>query len=268
MYAGSSRLDDVEFLIRSTNRMDVLAAIHETPRTRQALREETEFSRVTLSRILGDLSNRGWITRQNDQYEISAEGAVVYTEVRRVFANLDAVDALGETLRWLPTDQFDFELERLADATVMAPDTHDLTAQARWVADHVQGADRVRSVGAWVADTVLEAIVESTVGTDRHFECVVTAEVLERLDHSPERLGAVRALLEAEDTAMYRYDGDDLATTMSILPDGVLLCGRDTDQALPEAVATADDEVVSWANARFESLRADSTRVETDRFTA
>lgn len=268
MYAGSSRLDDVEFLIRSSNRMDVLAAIHEAPRRRRALREETEFSRVTLSRILGDLADRGWITRRNDRYEISAEGAVVYAEVNRLFGNLDAVDALGPTLRWLPTDQFDFELERLADATIMTPDAHDLTAQVRWVADHVRGAGRVRSVGSWIADEVLEAIVESTVGADRRFECVVADTVVERLDRSPERADAVRALLEADGTAMYRYEGDDLAITMSILPDGVLMCGRDSDQAIPEAVATTDAEVIAWANARFESLREASTRLEPDLFTA
>lgn len=150
-YAGTTRLDDVEFLVRSTNRLDVLDAIRTAPRSRDELREDTDVSRVTLSRILADFEDRRWIARRNGHYESTPEGTVVAAEVGRLFGNLAAVDALGPTLRWLPTERFDFELGRLAGAEVMVPDGHDLTAQIRWVSGRIAEANRVRAVATWVA---------------------------------------------------------------------------------------------------------------------
>lgn len=268
MYAGSDRLNDVEFLIRSTNRLDVLEAVQDGPRDRSDLRSETDFSRVTLSRILGDLTDRGWVTRRNGLYEITAEGEIVAAEVGRLFANLDVVDRLDETLQWLPTDRFDFELHRLADAEVMLPREHDLTAQIRWVEGRIQTTDRIRSVGTWVAAEILETVVESTVNGGCRFECVLVGDVVDHIREDPDLRESARALLESDEASLSRYDGDDAEITLSILSNGVLLCGQQDARAFPEAVATTDEAVVEWATERFESLRAEATPVDPGVFTA
>lgn len=268
MYAGSERLNDVEFLIRSTNRLDVLSAVRDGPRARRDLRAETDFSRVTLSRILGDLTDRGWVTRNTDHYEITPAGEVVATEVGRLFANLEVIDTLDETLRWLPTDRFDFELRRLADAEVMLPDEHDLTAQIRWVDARIRDADRIWSVGTWVAAELLETVVESTAAGELRCEAVLEGRVVDHVRDDPELRESARVLLESDRADLYRYDGDDAEITMSILSDGVLLCGKRGARSFPEAVATTDDVVVEWATTRFDSLRAEATPVDPGVFTA
>jgi predicted transcriptional regulator len=268
MYAGSDRLSDVEFLIRSTNRLDVLEAVADGPRDRHDLRMATDFSRVTLSRILGDLVERGWVTRIDTEYEITAEGEIVAREVRRLFGNLEALDMLEGTVRWLPTERFDFELSRLADAEVMLPDEHDLTAQIRWVEGRIEATDRVRSVGTWVAAEILDTLVESTVNGDCRCECVVESHVVDHIRDTPELRTSVRELLASDRASLYRYDGDDAEITMSILSDGVLLCGQQDARTFPEAVASTDEAVVDWATGRFESLRGQATRVDPSVFTA
>lgn len=268
MYAGSKRLNDVEFLIRSTNRLDVLSAVLDDPQNRRELRAETDFSRVTLSRILGDLTDRGWVSRTNDHYEITAEGEVVALEIERLFANLDVIDSLGETLRWLPIELFDFELCRLADAEVMLPDEHDLTGQIRWVDSRIQDTDRIRSVGTWVAAEILETVVESTNDGELRCECVLDSRVVNHIRDDTELRELARVLLKSDQANLYRYDGDDVKTTMSIFSNGVLLCGKQGERSFPEAVATSDDAVVGWATARFETLRAESTQIVPGAFTA
>lgn len=268
MYAGSDRLNDVEFLIRSTNRLDVLSAVQDGPRDRRDLRSETDFSRVTLSRILGDLTDRGWVTRRNGHYEITPEGRIVATEVGRLFDNLEVLDTLGETLHWLPTERFDFELQRLADAEVMLPDEHDLTGQIRWVEGRIQATDRIRSVGTWVAAEILETIVESTVDGDCRFEAVLEGHVVDHVREDPDLRASARRLLESDRSSLYRHDGDDIEFTMSILSDGVLMCGQHDAGSFPEAVATTDEAVVEWATGLFESLRAEAEPVDPGVFTA
>lgn len=267
MYSGSSRLDDVEFLTRSTNRLDVLDKIGHAPRSRRDLRDETDFSRVTLSRILCDLTDRGWIVRRHGTYEATAEGTVVGAEVTRLFANLAAVDTLGRTLRWLPTEQFDFELGRLADAEVMLPGSPDLTEQIRWVGRRLRDAPSVCSVATWISSDVLEALVESTVRGDCTFEGVVEGHVVEFVRDHPELRQPVAALLDSDRAALYRYDGSEATVTMSIFPDGVIMCGQQDETAFPEALATGDEAVVAWATAHFEDLRADAHQLDADAFT-
>lgn len=266
MTGSSTRLNDVEFLTRSSNRLDVLDAIRNTPRTRQELRADTDFSRVTLSRILSDLADRGWIARRDGHYEATPTGVIVCTEMNRLFANLGAVDSLGETLHWLPIQRFDFELERLADAEVMLPDEHDLTAQIRWVDSHIQEADRIRSIGTWVAAEILETLVESTVDGSCVCEGVLEGHVVDHIRDDPELRESVRVLLESDRASLYRYDGDDAEITMSLLSDGVLMCGQQDARSFPEAVATTDEAVVEWATERFESLRDESTRLDAASF--
>lgn len=267
MYSGSSRLDDVEFLTRSTNRLDVLDKIGHAPRSRRDLRDDTDFSRVTLSRILGDLADRGWIVRRNGTYEATAEGTIVGAEVTRLFDNLAAVDTLGRTLRWLPTEKFDFELGRLADAEVMLPGSPDLTEQIRWVGRRLRDAPSVCSVATWLSSDVLEVLVESTVHGDCTFDGVVAGHVVEFVRDHPEFREPVQALLATDGATLHRYDGCEATVTMSIYPDGVLMCGRRDETSFPEAIGSSDEAVVAWAAAHFEDLRADSVPLDADSFT-
>ena len=268
MSTSSSRLNDIEFLTRSSNRLDVLEAIRDTPRSRRELRDDTTFSRVTLSRILNDLTERGWVVPRNGRYEITPEGAIVVTEVRRLFRNLDAADALGETLAWLPTSQFDFELGRLADAEVLIPEGYDLTGQIRWVARRVRNGGHIRSVGTWVAAEILEVFVELTSTGNCRLECVVEASVLDHVQEDAELQQLVGSLLESDQVRLYQYDGTEAKTTMSVFPDGVLLCGRRDAQSFPQAVGSTDDTVVAWATAHIGSLRDESIPLTADAFTA
>lgn len=83
--------EPLAFLVGSWNRFGVLSALATRPRTRDDLVELTETSRPTLSRILSDLTDRGWIVRRNDEYEATPKGAVVATEVEQFVENIKAI---------------------------------------------------------------------------------------------------------------------------------------------------------------------------------
>jgi predicted transcriptional regulator len=60
-----SSLDNVEFLVRPESRVEVLDATHEAPRTRDELKQATDASRTTLSRMLADFEEQEWIVRRD-----------------------------------------------------------------------------------------------------------------------------------------------------------------------------------------------------------
>lgn len=172
MYSDPSVLVDVEFLLGSANRLDVLDAIHTAPRDRHELRERTGASRVTCSRVLGDLEDRSWIVRRNGTYQLTPRGAAVAREIERLFDNLEAVDGLDGTLQWLPIEQFDFELGRLADATVITSTDRELTAAITRTADRVRDTTRVRNVATGISAEVVDAYLDAaTTGIGRSRPC-------------------------------------------------------------------------------------------------
>lgn len=62
-------LDAVEYLSRSENRVQVLEALTANALTRCDLQEEIGVSQATLSRILQDFTDRGWVRKQGAVYE-------------------------------------------------------------------------------------------------------------------------------------------------------------------------------------------------------
>lgn len=106
-------LDDSAFLSRSANRVRVLDAIDERPRTRDGLKDLTDSSRFTLSRIPADFEDRRWISRTGTRYGTTGEGRVVATAYSALLTNPDVADALDGTSGWLQVDQFDIDLAHL-----------------------------------------------------------------------------------------------------------------------------------------------------------
>lgn len=262
MYTSQSTLDDVSFLVRSSNRLAVLEAVREGPRPRHELRAVADASRVTLSRILGDLEDRGWVVRTGDGYEATPEGAVVAREVRRLFANLEAVGDLSLALQWLPVDLFDFDLAALSGATVVTPTDRDLTATVTWMGRRVRGARRVRNVATGVSAEVVDAYLDAAARGDRAIESVFFGHVFDVVAADPTLQEKVATMVDSDGITVRRYDGDATPVLVTICDEVVLLCGRPEEASTPEVIETTDPEVLAWAESYFETVRADSEPVE------
>jgi predicted transcriptional regulator len=261
-----SSLDHVEFLSRSENRVRVLDAVHERPRTRNELKELTDASRFTLSRILADFEDRGWIVRAGEQYETTGTGGVVAAEFETLLANLDVAESLDGTLEWLQVEEFDFDLARLQDAEVITPSQSDHTAHIRRPVEVLHASSHVRAIATGVAYEMIEAVRETTVEGDLRLEGVLDAESFEVVRTAPELAALFREAVAADGTEVFRYDGDETLVMLILGDDGVLMCGHDDDGPAPGTIETTDPVVRSWAESYFESVRADATPVETDAF--
>lgn len=267
MIPESAVLEDVRFLVRSPNRLAVLTAIRDEPRPRQELRGVTDASRVTLSRILRDFEDREWIDHVDGRYRRTPRGAVVASELARVFSNLDAVENLGETLSWLPVERFEFELGRLADATVVTATDNDLTAPITWTADRVRGAARVRNVAPGISSEVVDAYLEAAENDGRSLETVLFDRVTEHVREDANLRRKVIEMIESDRITVRRYDGDALPILVSICDDAVVICGRPEPTSVPQAVDSTDPEVLAWAASYVESVRADARPLDVEAFT-
>lgn len=180
-----SSLDDVEFLSRSSSRVQVLNEITDSPRTRHELRELTGASRVTINRIVDDLEDRGWIVRENGRCEATAQGAFAAEEFTRVLDNLGTLDHLDEHVHWIQLDQFDFDLCELQDANVITPTWDDFGAYTRTLVDLVYDSTAIRAIGTGLHREFVQALGDATLKGDLSLELIYKPEVIDAIKSEP-----------------------------------------------------------------------------------
>lgn len=260
-------LEPVEYLARSPSRLEVLDAIHEESRTRNELKEMTDVSRVTLSRLLGNFEDRGWIERRNGRYETTSIGSFVVTELTGLLANIETVDHLDGVMEWLPTEEFDFDLTCLRDAEVSTSSWGDHTAQIRHVAESIPGSDRIVATASGVSREVVDALWETTVDGDTWFEGIYDTTALDVVRTDAELRQQHRDMLASGTTDCLLYEGDEEPLPMLMTcDDTVILCGHDEDGPPPGTLETTDERVRSWAESYFDAIRAESTPLDRDVF--
>lgn len=265
----SPALEDVEFLARSPHRIEVLGALADAPRTRHELRERAEVSRVTISRLLDDLTDRGWIVHDNGQYEATARGRLVSSEFARLLGNLTVGDRLDDALEWLPVAEFEFDLARLRDADVLrAASWESQTEAIRHAADCVDGTDEIRGTGIGFSHEVVDAIRERVVEDGSVFEMVVDDTALRMIRNDEGLRHRFQAILNAETGALHRYAGTAPLHMVATFDELVVICGHVEDGPPPGTLETTDPEVHRWARAYYEGALADASPVEVETLTA
>ena len=97
-------LDEIEYLSRSENRVQVLKSLTRDALTRRELQDEVGASQATLSRIFQDYESRQWIQKRDAVYETTALGSWVANCLSALQKALSVSDELQEFEPWLPTD--------------------------------------------------------------------------------------------------------------------------------------------------------------------
>lgn len=260
-------LESIEYLSRSPSRLKVLKAIQEKPRSRRTLREMTDVSRVTLSRMLDTFEDRGWVKRTNGEFKLTSEGSYVASELARLVGNFNTLNELDGAMEWLPVEEFDFDLACLSDAEVTTSDWRDHTAQIRRTADVIHGSERIVGTASGMSRDVVEALWETTMNDDASFEAIYDSMAIDIARSDKELRQQHRDMIDLENTEFFRYEGDEEPIPMvMVCDDYVILCGYDESAPPPGTLETTNPTVRSWAESFFEEVRAESIPIDPDVF--
>lgn len=258
-----SRIEPIEYLARSPSRLRVLDAIADCPRSRTELKDSTDVSRVTLSRMLSNFEDRGWIDRTNGEYTVTAEGAYVAEEVGQLLGNLATLDHLDGAMSWLPVEAFTFDLARLRDADVSTADWGDHTGQIRAVVDSLEGGTCIRATASGVSRDVLAALRTATVEDGATLEAVLDQTALEIVRGDPELARQVRDMQAQAGVDVRAYAGPAEPLLMvTVCDETVILCGHDPDGPPPGTLETTDEQVRDWAASYIDEIRSAASPVD------
>lgn len=253
----------VEFLARSPNRVRILESLSVAPRSRSELDDEIPATRTTIGRTLAAFEDRGWVTATGRSYRLTHLGELLYGEIASLIEGLETLDQLEPVLSLMP-DDLEFDVSRLADATVVRPDVRDPLALERHANELIAGASSIRLITNGTSADNLATMVDRLESGALEIEMIATPAVYEALASDQAMAGGFRSLLESPRTRCFRHD--DLPYISSVIDDGVDLV-FDNDAGLPAvAVYTRDETVVEWANDRSDRYRRTAERVDVEDF--
>lgn len=101
-------LDDIAFLARSPHRVAVLDVLASGSRTRGQIRETTEISQPTLTRILGGFEDRGWVEKRGQEYSLTAFGSLLAEDFGALHETVETMQQLKTIGPHLLLEQMDY----------------------------------------------------------------------------------------------------------------------------------------------------------------
>ncbi|GGL38165.1 hypothetical protein GCM10009037_22210 [Halarchaeum grantii] len=246
-----SALEDVEFLARSPNRVEVLCLLAGGRHTRTALAEETGASQATLGRILTDFQERAWVRRAGSEYVATATGRLVASALSDLLDSLETERELRDIVDYLPTHAMDFDLGHLQDATITFPSETRPDAPVKRVVDLIRDAEDVTVFSHAFNERSLAAVHDRVTAGDATFRAVFSEHAVDALADAPDLRARLEGLL-AHDAADARVHGEGIPLAVTIADETVHMLLRDENGVLQASLDTDDDAVRAWASDTFD----------------
>lgn len=260
-------LEDIKFLALSVNRVRALEALSPGPLERRDLEEATGISRPTLTRILDDFEERGWVTRDRRRYETTKLGSFSAREFVRLLNRFEALRSLDDVIRWFPEEGFGFDLGALVDAEIIRPHKNDALAPTTRIVEQLDTAHRVRILSYTVFPAGIEACWRATISGSHRLEAVFDSGALSTVAADSTMMDRSKEMFETGRAEIFHYDGD-VPTVLFIIDDDVVdLCLGSKDGAPRAVIETTDETILAWAESVFETYRGESSQLTPDMFT-
>jgi predicted transcriptional regulator len=260
-------LEDAAYLTRSENRVADMELLAERPRDRDAIKEATGVSRVTVGRMLGELEDRGWIGREGHEYRITESGRIVTEDLMQLLEATSTAQKLRDVEPLLPIDEFDFDLRRFAEADVRRPKRSDPSAHMRRMAELFADSTTVRVVAPSVSPLPVRAHRDRVLESDAHDAVVVfTGDAPGVATGDPEISSLFREMATTGRFQGYRHGGASPIDIVVIDRTVMLTLYDDSGAGFHSVIESKDDAVYAWAVSEFERYVAEADRLGVEAF--
>lgn len=250
----------VRFLATSPNRVSLLAELEEGPRRPAELVDRLELSRSTVQRNLRELSERGWVRRDDGGYSSTVGGRLVLGAYEELIGTVGLVEEYGENLEALVEAGLELSPAVLEGATVVTATDSDPHAPLRHYTDRVLEADSTRFRGIVpVVSPLFNEAHETLLDRGIEGEIVLDATALEA---SKEEYDAeFDDALDTEELSLYAH-GESFSFGLTIIGDRVFLGAYEGGQFVA-CFEWVDPEVREAALTAYERHREGAREIDT-----
>lgn len=247
-----STVEYVAFLTRSEHRFHVLDLLADGVSSRTELRDQLDATRVTLSRILGDLEDRDLIQRRTSDkgYELSTFGEAVHRDLVRLQGTIKAGQAYPELISRLPTDWFDFDLRCLANGEHVHGKSEDPLAAARVIANAIKGGSSCESlVGTFTSLPMYGYEQAIRNGNEPEVQVVFDSNVTETMVEDSSLRTKWQEIQSQIDSTVYFSLDERVPCTVDLIDGETVFFTVDRDQETGfDIISCSHPDVVAWAD--------------------
>ncbi|MFC7198643.1 helix-turn-helix transcriptional regulator [Halospeciosus flavus] len=261
----SEALEEIEFLARSANRIEVLTTLADDAYTRRDLGEVVDVSQPTLGRILRDLGERNWIAYDGERYRATATGRLVETGITDLWERLAADVHLRPVAEWLPTGVLDFDLRHLGDATITTPSQTRPNAPIQRMLRLLRGADRALLLSHAFNEQKLDLVRRRAVDGSLTTKGVFAAEAIDALAAEPTLRDDLRDVVAADAAEIRVYDGT-VPVAVEVTDGRTHFLLRDAEGIVRASLDTDDETVRAWAAETHQRYWEDAEPLDVDWF--
>lgn len=259
--AEADPLAEIEFLARSSNRIEVLAELVEEAQTRRDLEEKLGVSQPTLGRILQDLTERHWVEHDGARYRATATGRLVAAGITDLRERLETETRLREIVEWLPTEALDFDFRRLADATITTPSQTRPNAPIRRMLELLRATDHALLLSHAFNEQKLNLIHDRAGDGEFTARGVFPEEAIEAVTASPDLRERLREIT-VSDGVEIRVAESAVPLALEVTDTRVHLLLRDEEGIVRASLDVGDDAVRSWAEDTHERYWSEATPLD------
>lgn len=260
-------LEDIAYLSRSGNRLQILDLLATKPHTSRELRALTDASRSTLRRILAELEERGWVERTTDGHVVATpKGEHVITAFTPLVASMQAIQELDDAVAWLPREEHSISLQHFSDALVRRSTSTSPMSAVDYLADRLPEGSTFRCLTHVAPPVEVSKAMLADVSSGRlTAEYVLTEELVEYLGNKANRRTRWQQYIE-NGAHVSRYTGH-IPCNLWVVDETVFVGNShpEVDQAC-ELIESTDEAVRSWAHDLIESYRTDADHLGAEAF--
>lgn len=245
------------------DRQEFVDALLDGSKDKRTLVSATDVSRSTVNRAVRDLEGQELVERVNGEYRTTAYGELLADEFTSLLDTAAFAWNVRDVLEQIPTDVLDFDLARLAGASITTPMPANPSAPLERVVEIKRTASSLRSLASGRSPGALDAHERGLEAGDAHFESVLSDGLLSWLAADADRRQRVADLLAYDDLDVYVSE-DDIEIPLGITED-VVFFGVVSPEGAPIALVESTDQVVrDWAVDTFEATRDAAESVTPD----
>lgn len=243
-YTQSDTIETLQFLVGSEVRIRLLATLNENREDARTLVDELDVPHSTVQRNLNKLEDRGWIDATvNRRYYTTPVGEMVLDSLDDLLGTVQSMDGLAAFVDCVPFDQFEFDLDLLADADCVVADTDTPAAPLNeFVELLADSAGFTLVTPHW--NPAYSDIIERQLAAGNDVELVTTDSQRSLLTGSG--IASLEGSLDSDHLSV-RLSDDALPFGLAVVDHQVALVGY-RDGALRVLVESSDDAVAAWAD--------------------
>lgn len=251
-YTQSDTVETLQFLVGSEVRIRLLATLNESREDARTLVDKLDVPHSTVQRNLNKLEERGWIDATvNRRYYTTPVGEMVLDSLDGLLNTVESMDGLAAFVDCVPFDDFEINLDLLADAECVVADTDTPAAPLNEFVELLAGSTGFTLVTPhW--NPAYSDVIERQLDAGNEVQ-LITTESQRSLLTGP-GVAAIEESLDSEDLTV-RLSEETLPFGIAIVDRQVALVGY-RDGALRVLVESDDPAVAEWTDHYLTDIEA------------